>query len=75
MTRSRLTMTRTGNPGRMVSVGWMLSCRLTICWPTLDVVPCALSRIACAISLSSLSICVPTPSSVESAAALKSWPQ
>ena len=26
-------MTRTGMPGRMVSVGWMLSSRSTICWP------------------------------------------
>jgi type IV secretory pathway VirB10-like protein len=32
-TRSRVTMTRTGKPGRMVSVGWMLSCRCTICCP------------------------------------------
>lgn len=48
MTRSLLTTTRTGKPGRMVSVGWMFSCRLTICWPTFDAVPCALSRIEAA---------------------------
>ncbi len=28
-----MTMIRTGNPGLMVSVGWMLSWRSTICWP------------------------------------------
>ena len=32
-TRSRLTMTRTGKPGRIVSVGWMLRLRRTTCWP------------------------------------------
>lgn len=75
--KSFWTITRTGNPGRMVSVGWMLSWRRTICWPTSDAVSCALSRIALAISFSSLlePISVPIPSSVESAAALNNWPQ
>ena len=30
-TRSRLTITRTGKPGRIVRVGWMLRLRRTIC--------------------------------------------
>ena len=33
MTRSRVTITRTGNPGRTVIVGWMLSERPTTCLP------------------------------------------
>src|SRR5271156_5917324 len=32
-TRSRLTITRTGNPGRIVRVGWMLRFRRTTCCP------------------------------------------
>jgi len=32
-TRSRLTITRTGNPGRIVSVGWMFKLRRTACCP------------------------------------------
>ena len=31
--RSRLTITRTGNPGRIVSVGWILRLRRTTCCP------------------------------------------
>jgi hypothetical protein len=31
--RSRLMITRTGNPGRMVRVGWMLRLRCVICCP------------------------------------------
>ena len=33
-TRSRLTMTRTGKPGRLVSVGWMFMLRRVTSWPT-----------------------------------------
>ncbi len=33
-TRSRLTMMRTGKPGRSVKVGWMLRLRRVISWPT-----------------------------------------
>src|SRR5690606_41038502 len=33
-TRSRLTMMRTGRPGRSVKVGWMLRLRRVISWPT-----------------------------------------
>ena len=32
-TRSRLTITRTGKPGRIVNVGWIFRLRRTICWP------------------------------------------
>ena len=32
-TRSRLTITRTGKPGRIVRVGWMLRLRRTTCCP------------------------------------------
>jgi hypothetical protein len=31
-TKSRLTMTRTGKPGRIVKVGWMSISRRTSCW-------------------------------------------
>src|SRR3546814_17597389 len=33
-TRSRLTIIRTGRPGRSVSVGWMFMLRRVISWPT-----------------------------------------
>ena len=41
-----MTITRTGKPGRMVSVGWMLSWRRTICWPVWLMLSCAPLRIA-----------------------------
>jgi hypothetical protein len=45
--RDRVTMTRTGKPGRMVSVGWMLSWCWTICWPVWLIELEAPERIAC----------------------------
>jgi len=40
-------MTRTGNPGRIVRVGWILSWRWTICWPVWLMLLDAPDRIAC----------------------------
>jgi hypothetical protein len=40
-------MTRTGNPGRIVRVGWLLSWRWTTCWPVWLMLLEAPLRIAC----------------------------
>ena len=54
-TRSRLTMTRTGKPGRMVSVGCTSSWRRTICWPaSVDGVLRTFTNGFCDVALSSL---------------------
>lgn len=52
--RSRVTITRTGKPGRMVSVGAMLSWRCTICWPVWLMLSDAPLRSARMMSLSLL---------------------
>lgn len=75
-TRPRVRTTRSGWPGRMVSVGCTLSCRRTTCCPVRLMVSCEPRRSARAKS-SSLSApsSVPIPSSVETAAALSRLPQ
>ena len=73
---SRLTIARTGNPGRMVMVGWMLRLRLTTCWPVwlrLSVVP-RRTAVTTALSLLVAPSSAPTPSTVEWAAATASRP-
>jgi hypothetical protein len=61
----------------MVSVGWMLSWRWTICCPVWLMLLEAACRIACARLLSLLLVpaSAPTLRSVEGAAALNSMPQ
>lgn len=69
-----MTITRTGNPGRMVKVGWMLSWRWTICCPVWLMLLEAPLRIACTRPFSSWLVpaSAPTLSWVETTAALNS---
>ena len=76
--RSRVTITRSGNPGRMVMVGWMLSERLTTCWPvwlTLCDIPCWIASASEPLLLPLMPASDPTLRTVERTAALNSTPQ
>ena len=75
--RSRVTRTRTENPGRMVIVGWTFKERPTTCWPTWLKLWEAPWRMAWArlFSLSLVPASAPTLRTVERTAASKSEPQ
>src|SRR3546814_21453 len=73
MTRSRLTITRTGNPARSVNVGCRSKLRRVTCWPTWLAVSCRPWRVATITVPSGSSrlgatSSAPTPVKVENAA-------